>query len=255
MSKESPFAIFTALQVIGEPKSVKKMQSGDLLVETKSNIQSISYLSAKTFLDSPLLVTPHKSLNSCRGVISEPDLLCTSDAEILEGFSDQGVVQVRRITFKKDAAIIPTIQIILTFNSPKLPTTIKAGYLNSPPISQSYAQATKSSKLSTTTQTDENIIKIKCPPLKLLQPSSLPKPNISPSIPSTSASSAQADLLTSTSPIAAISESEPVNPIPNNVPSTSNISAFPSNSGVQPTSACTSIQDTKQKGKKGCLRK
>ncbi|GFV21330.1 hypothetical protein TNCV_2370871 [Trichonephila clavipes] len=85
----------------------------------------------------------------------------------------------------------------------------------------------------------EGINAMKSPPLKLLQPSSLPKPNISPSIPSTSASSAQADLLTSSSPIAAISESESVNPIPNNVPSTSNISAFPSNSGVQPTSAST----------------
>ncbi|GFX48485.1 hypothetical protein TNCV_583851 [Trichonephila clavipes] len=58
-----------------------------------------------------------------------------------------------------------------------------------------------------------------------------------------------ADLLTSTSPIAAISESEPVNLIPNNVPYTSDISAFPSNSSVQPTSASTSIQDTKQKAK------
>ncbi|GFV21277.1 uncharacterized protein TNCV_4323171 [Trichonephila clavipes] len=164
------------------------MRSGDLLVETQSNIQSTFYLSAKTFLDSPLLVTPNKSLNYCRGVISEPDLLCTSDAEILEGFSDQGVVQIRRLLLKKDADIIPTKHIILTFNSPKLPTTIKAGYLNS-------------------------------------------------------------DLLTSTSPIAVISESEPVNPVPNNVPSTSNISAFPSNSGVQPTSASTSIQDTKLKAK------
>ncbi|GFW92532.1 hypothetical protein TNCV_518491 [Trichonephila clavipes] len=110
--------------------------------------------------------------------------------------------------------------------------------------------ATKSSKVSATTQTDENITKIKCPPLKLLQqPTSLPKPNISPFIPSTSASSAQAYLLTSTSPIAAISESEPVYPIPNNVLSTSNISAFPSNSAVQLTSASTSMQDTKQKAK------
>ncbi|GFY05273.1 uncharacterized protein TNCV_2207191 [Trichonephila clavipes] len=29
-----------------------------------------------------------------RGVISEPDLLCTSEAEILDGFSDQGVTQL-----------------------------------------------------------------------------------------------------------------------------------------------------------------
>ncbi|GFW95718.1 hypothetical protein TNCV_19491 [Trichonephila clavipes] len=43
--------------------------------------------------DSPSLVTPHRSLNFIRGVISEPDLLTTPDAEILDGFSNQGVIQ------------------------------------------------------------------------------------------------------------------------------------------------------------------
>ncbi|GFV86008.1 uncharacterized protein TNCV_203881 [Trichonephila clavipes] len=199
-------------------------------------------------------------LNSCRGVISESDLLTTPDAEIFDGFSDQGVIQVRRITIKKDNSVIPTKHLILTFNRPKLPTTIKAGYLNCknrpyipnplrcfrcqrfghsqtscrgqltcsrcasaghsstdctlepkcincspshlsnsqlcpkwklekqiheirtnnnvsyieakillpPQLPQTYAQATKPSPISVTTQTDENITKIKCPPLKLL---------------------------------------------------------------------------------------
>ncbi|GFX84479.1 uncharacterized protein TNCV_3531761 [Trichonephila clavipes] len=78
----------------------------------------------------PVTVSPHKSLNSCRGVISEPDLLATSDSEILEGFSAQGVTQVRRTTIKKDSTIVPTKHFILTFNSPKQPNTIKAGYLH-----------------------------------------------------------------------------------------------------------------------------
>ncbi|GFX23760.1 RNA-directed DNA polymerase from mobile element jockey [Trichonephila clavipes] len=85
---------------------------------------------AKTFLDSPVNIIPHKSLNTSRGVISEPDLLTTPEAEILDGFSDQGVIQVRRITIKKDTAVIPTKHIILTFSSPTIPHTIKAGYLN-----------------------------------------------------------------------------------------------------------------------------
>ncbi|GFV75735.1 hypothetical protein TNCV_1756631 [Trichonephila clavipes] len=68
------------------------MRSGGLLVETKSAIQSKSYLSIKMFLDSTLTVTPHRSLNSSRGVISEPDLLTTPGAEIF--FSDQGVIQL-----------------------------------------------------------------------------------------------------------------------------------------------------------------
>ncbi|GFV55966.1 uncharacterized protein TNCV_249621 [Trichonephila clavipes] len=85
---------------------------------------------AKTFLDSTLTVTPYKSLNSSQGVISEPDLLCASGTEILEGFSDQGVTQVRRLTLKKDSTRLPTKHAILIFNSSKLPATIKAGYLN-----------------------------------------------------------------------------------------------------------------------------
>ncbi|GFS88522.1 uncharacterized protein TNCV_1461541 [Trichonephila clavipes] len=90
MSRKSPFAIQNALKGIGgDPKSVKKLRSGDLLIETVSALQTKSFLSAKIFLDCQLIVTPHRSLNYCRGVISEPDLLCASEAEILEGLSDQ----------------------------------------------------------------------------------------------------------------------------------------------------------------------
>ncbi|GFT44749.1 RNA-directed DNA polymerase from mobile element jockey [Trichonephila clavipes] len=93
MSTTSPFAIHKALIGIGgEPKSVKKLRSGDLLIETSSAVQTKSFLLAKSFLDSPANITPHKSLNSSRGVIPEPDLLTTSEAEILEGFSNQGVI-------------------------------------------------------------------------------------------------------------------------------------------------------------------
>ncbi|GFT64911.1 putative RNA-directed DNA polymerase from transposon BS [Trichonephila clavipes] len=262
-SNKSPFAIHKAILGIGgEPKSIKRLRSGDLLIETISDLQTKSFLLAKTFLNSPVNVSPHKTLNSCRGVISEPDLLSTPESEILEGFSDQGVIQVRRITIKKDSNIIPTKHLILTFNSPKLPTTVKAGYLNcnirayipnplrcfkcqrfghsqiacrgqltcsrcasvghssadcslaqkcvncsqphssdskqcpkwkaekeiqaiktnrnisylearkliAPQLSQTYAQVAKPSTFTSTTQTDENITHIKCPPLQLLQP-------------------------------------------------------------------------------------
>ncbi|GFV25445.1 putative RNA-directed DNA polymerase from transposon BS [Trichonephila clavipes] len=134
MMKKSPFAIHKALIGIGgEPKSVKRLRSGDLLTETSSALQTKSFFLAKTFLDSPLTIqitqfTNHLILS--RGAVSEPDLLTTPEAEILDGFSDQGVIQVRRITIKKDNTIIPTKHLILTFNSPKLPTAIKAGYLN-----------------------------------------------------------------------------------------------------------------------------
>ncbi|GFU05708.1 uncharacterized protein TNCV_1005021 [Trichonephila clavipes] len=99
--RNRPFNTKALVGIGGEPKSVKRLRSGDLLIETNSALQTKSFLLAKSFLDCPVSIVPHKSLNSCRGVISEPDLLTTTDAEILDGFSDQGVIQVRRITIKK----------------------------------------------------------------------------------------------------------------------------------------------------------
>ncbi|GFU95040.1 putative RNA-directed DNA polymerase from transposon X-element [Trichonephila clavipes] len=82
ISKVSPFAIQKALIGIGgEPKSVKRLRSGDLLVETNSALQTKSFLLAKHFLNSPVTINPHKTLNSCCGIISETDLLGTSDGE------------------------------------------------------------------------------------------------------------------------------------------------------------------------------
>ncbi|GFY08074.1 RNA-directed DNA polymerase from mobile element jockey [Trichonephila clavipes] len=284
MSKISPFAIHkTLIGIAGEPKSVKRLRSGDLLIETTSALQNKTFFLAKSFLNNPVTVSPHKSLNSCRGVISEPDLLGTPDSEILEAFSDQGVTQVRRITIKKDSTMVPTKHLILTFNSPKQPNTLKAGYLNCkicpyipnplrcfkcqrfchsqnscrgqltcsrcasvghfstdctlepkcincsqlltadsklcpkwktekqiqeiktnknisyfearklivPQLTQTYAQITKPSNISTTTQTDPNITNIICPPLQCLKPvsSKNPMPSTSSSVSTVSTSS------------------------------------------------------------------
>ncbi|GFY02254.1 uncharacterized protein TNCV_3501371 [Trichonephila clavipes] len=179
MSKISPFAIHkTLIGIGGEPKSVKRLRSGDLLIETISDLQTKSFFLAKTFLNSPVTVSPHKTLNSCRGVISEPDLLTTPDAEILDGFSGQ---EERKL-------IVPQ-------------------------LSQTYAQAAKSSTLNNSTQTDENITKIKCPPLKLLAPlSSKQRPNISTV--NTTSSSAQTQLLPSiSSKTSTTSDPQPPTPI------------------------------------------
>ncbi|GFW13866.1 hypothetical protein TNCV_2097471 [Trichonephila clavipes] len=72
----------------------------------------------------------------------------------------------------------------------------KARKLIVPQLSQTYAQAAKSSTLNNFTQTDENITKIKCSPLKLLEPlSPKPSPNISISTPDVSRSSSSTQAL------------------------------------------------------------
>ncbi|GFX77443.1 putative RNA-directed DNA polymerase from transposon BS [Trichonephila clavipes] len=205
MSNKSPFAVHKALIGIGgEPKSVKRLRSGDLLIETNSAIQTKSFLLAKIFLNSPLIVTPHKSLNSCIGVISEPDLLTTSESEILEGFSDQGVIQLDIVIAK----FVHTFPVLCAVRNAR-----EARKLIVPQKTQTYAQVVKTLTTSTATQTDDKITQIICPPLRLLQR----VPKTSSSVLAVSTSSTQANLLMSTSSTAA-SISETRTPIPTSIP-------------------------------------
>ncbi|GFV62647.1 uncharacterized protein TNCV_2528721 [Trichonephila clavipes] len=126
MSKKSPFAIQKALQGIGELNSVKKLRSGDLLVETKSAAQSMSYLTAKTFLDFLLQVAPHRSLNTSRVVISELDLLSTSESDILEGFLDQGVILTDENIKKIKCPPLKFIQTASSILKPNISASIPA---------------------------------------------------------------------------------------------------------------------------------
>ncbi|GFX28452.1 uncharacterized protein TNCV_1152611 [Trichonephila clavipes] len=245
MSKISPFAIHeTLIRIGGEPKSVKRLRSGDLLIETTSALQIKSFLLAKSFLNNPETVSLHKTLNSCRGVISEPDMLGTPDSEILEGFSDHGVTQshpsdsklCQKWKLEKQIQEIKTNKNISCFEAHKLII---------PQLTQTYAQATKPSTISTTTQTDPNITNIICPPLQYLKHASsenpMPSTSSSVSTVSTSSSSTQENLLPSPSAIiptiqktetrslttpnefAALStEIQPLVPLLESVPTTSN---------------------------------
>ncbi|KAG1653155.1 hypothetical protein GQR58_025782 [Nymphon striatum] len=130
--KVSPFCLYkTILNIAGEPKTVKKMyNTGTILVEVEQETNAKNLLRLEKILEIPVIVTPHKSLNSCRGVIRCRDLKDTSEDEMLDGLKDQGVTSVKRIFITKNGKKIMTGTSILTFNTPKLPSTIKAGYLN-----------------------------------------------------------------------------------------------------------------------------
>ncbi|GFX24540.1 uncharacterized protein TNCV_1584961 [Trichonephila clavipes] len=300
MSIKSPFAIQKALIGIGgEPKSVKRLRSGDLLIETTSALQTKSFLLAKSFLNSPVTVFPHKSLNSCRGVISEPDLLGTSDSEILEGFSGQGVTQCQRFGHSQtacrgqltcsrcasvghassdctleqkcvncsqphsaDSKLCPKWKIekeIQTIKTNRNISYIEARKFITPQPSQTYAQVAKSMTVNNSSQTDETITKIVCPPLKLLQPLiTISKPIMSPSIPEVikSSTSTQAELVPSTSSVtvASPSQSPPPNSVIDTTPTTSNslsISAASSSSQsvIPPASDSYKVQDAKKLAK------
>ncbi|GFQ93151.1 uncharacterized protein TNCT_483091 [Trichonephila clavata] len=87
----------------------------------------------KSFTNISITATPHKTLNSSKGVIYCPDLIHLPDSEIEEELAYQGgggVEAVRRITSIKDGKTVTSPLFILTFSKHILPKNILIGYLN-----------------------------------------------------------------------------------------------------------------------------
>ena len=108
----------------GEPKSIKRLRSGDLLIEVKKDSQSRSLLSAFMIHGCQVKVTEHRSLNYCKGVIHSHDNLTCPEEEIQEYLAPIGVTAVHRIVNRNG----PTPTLVITFQGNTLPSAIKLGY-------------------------------------------------------------------------------------------------------------------------------
>ncbi|GFN89047.1 RNA-directed DNA polymerase from mobile element jockey [Plakobranchus ocellatus] len=129
MADRSPFKIHRELKSIlgDETIEVTKLGSGDLMVELKSNDQAKKLGAIATFLDIPVTVSPHKSLNSSKGVIRSRDLRCCSEEEMVEELS--GITHAWCIKVRRGEDKIQTDTLVLTFDSQKPPSRIRVEYL------------------------------------------------------------------------------------------------------------------------------
>ena len=126
----SPFLIHkTIMSMAGEPKSIKNLRSGDLLIQCAKEPHEKSLLKMKTFCGLKCSVTPHKSLNTSKGIVRCPALIRQSSEHILEFMEEQGVTDVRRINVHRDGIQKPTNTFVFTFNTPELPTVVKIGFI------------------------------------------------------------------------------------------------------------------------------
>ena len=130
LNKLSPFAVQKGFQAVaGTLKSIKRLRDGSFLVECGKRAQAQNLLRTNRFIDRPVRVSIHKTLNSSRGVIRCRDLADMTEVEIRDELKDQGVVGVNRVTLKKERKVIPTNALFLTFGSLELPKEITVGYL------------------------------------------------------------------------------------------------------------------------------
>ena len=133
LTKLSPFAVKKAiLGKFGTVQKVTKMKSGSLLIEATRAKQSRMIRDTTSFLNIDVKCTPHRSLNSSKGVIRDHgrDLYDMSEADIVMELREQGVEEVSRFILKKDGKEIKTNTLFVTFRTPTPPEKIKIGYIN-----------------------------------------------------------------------------------------------------------------------------
>ena len=106
--------------MVGKVKTVKRLRSGDLLIEVSTFQQEQNLLKTKQILDQTVKAEPHRSLNLSKAMIRCLSLDSMSDDEIKNELTDQGVTHVRRLG--KSPAYV------LTFNRPYRPSDIRIGY-------------------------------------------------------------------------------------------------------------------------------
>jgi len=128
--KLSIFGIQKILEcAVGEVKEAKKIRNGNVLIEVYMKSQANNALAMHTWVDQSIVVTPHRSLNTSRGVIRCREFYDCDDAEVLEALSPQGVTEVKRIISKRNGMLEKTHTFVVTFGMPSAPKAIKAAYM------------------------------------------------------------------------------------------------------------------------------
>ena len=111
---------------------VGNTQAGHLLIETANAHYSQRLLALTDLAEVPVRAEPHRTLNSCKGVIRCSDLKGLTKDEIVDGLRSQGVMDCFHITVKSDNNNTDrrkTNTFILTFNMNTASAHISVGYL------------------------------------------------------------------------------------------------------------------------------
>jgi hypothetical protein len=129
LHKLHAFAILKAIKgMAGDPKNIKRLRNGQLLVEVEVESHSQNLLKTTSLAGVPVKCSPHKSLNTCKGVVRSFESMKLNEAELLDFLAPQGVVEVRQLTSKRGPQPTVTPVLFVTFSGTNLPDSIKVGF-------------------------------------------------------------------------------------------------------------------------------
>jgi len=114
-------------------KSIKRLRKGDLLIEVSTAIQSRIVNKLNNLAGCPVTASPHRTLNTVKGVIKCAPLIDCNREEILSELASQGVTDIFNITVRDESGgRRNTNTFIVTFHLSTVPKHINIGYIRVP---------------------------------------------------------------------------------------------------------------------------
>ena len=121
----SAITVCRSLQrLVGETESTTRLQDGSLLIHACNFDQADKVQHLTELAGVPVKVTPHGTLNSCKGVVYSHESRTCSDDELIDWLNQQGVTDCHRIPTKS----APYELLILTFAGTVLPHRVSIGF-------------------------------------------------------------------------------------------------------------------------------
>lgn len=126
--KISPFALTKFLDsMIGTGLDVRRFRGTSFIIRTNTSKQANRLIALQSLLTIPVKVSPYEPLNTSKGVVRSPVLKHVSEDELIRNIPR--VTAARRIIVSKGSSPpFHTNTFILTFRSPKPPSSITIGY-------------------------------------------------------------------------------------------------------------------------------
>ena len=129
--KHNFFVISKAIQgIAGTVKKVTPQKKSDMiLVQVENRQQSINLLDTDMLHDIPVEITAHRTMNSCKGVITCNFIEDLDDDTILANLKEthQKVQHIYRIISMRNGKKTPTHTFVVTFNQEKIPEKMYIG--------------------------------------------------------------------------------------------------------------------------------
>ena len=92
----SPFLIEKIISSRSNPKTVKKLRTGNLLVEVKSKKHAENLLKMEKFHNLKYHAYPHAKLNTSKGVVRSKEQSLATPEEIETAFKKQGIKEMMK---------------------------------------------------------------------------------------------------------------------------------------------------------------